>query len=236
MGMKSPRAVLFSALVAGLVACGTPSTKTVDFAKNPKILADQPFVTGRPGDRAVFLAPVADLRSNRMPTREGAFPVVYAPDAAWDRPIAEMVGEVLSRELGESGVFGGLLDRATPDAVVIQPQLVSFCMGTIENLQGARTVAEFAVNLKVYGPAGADGERPLWFERLYGDRQVTEPQLVPDNMFFVAGSTIARSVTKMMVSLDGTNVGRHGVPLHLGNSATTGTPGNGIAEASAPGR
>jgi hypothetical protein len=37
-------------------------------------------------------------------------------------------------------------------------------------------------------------------------------------MFFVASGAVARSVNKMLVSLDGTNVGRTGVPLQLGTA------------------
>jgi hypothetical protein len=216
--MSGTRSLGVLGTLLALAACGTPSAKTVDFAKNGKLIGDLPFVTARPGDRAVFLAPVVDIRPARLAEREGGLPVVYGPDSAWDRPVPEMVGDLLARELAESQVFQAVLPTATPDAVVVVPQLASFHMGTVENVRGASTLAEFAVNLQVYGPVGSDGVRPLWFERLYGDRQITQAQLVPENMFFVASGAVARSVNKLLVSLDGTNVGRTGVPLQLGTA------------------
>ncbi|MCA8967691.1 MAG: hypothetical protein KDC48_22610 [Planctomycetes bacterium] len=218
--MKTPRVVLLVCSLLPLLGGCKSTPQEVDLAHNPKICGDLPFVTRAPGDRAVFVAPVVDSRHGALPAHDRGFPISYGPDAAWDRPVPDMVGELFERELGESGLFSQVSSSATPEAVVIQPELVSFSMGTMENIQGARTFAEVALKLRVFGPEGAAGERPLWFERVYGDRQVTEPQIKPANMFLLAGSTTMRSLAKVFSALDGTNVGRSGVPLVLGEPST----------------
>ncbi len=232
--MKTPRLAL-SVCFLGLWLGGCKSIpREVDLARNPQICGDVPFVTRAPGDRGVFVAPVVDNRRGAQPAHDRGFPISYAPDAAWDRPVTDMVGELFERELGESGLFAQVSSTALPESVVIQPELVSFSMGTMENIHGARTFAEVGLKLRVFGPADAAGTRPLWFERVYGDRQVTEPQVIPDNVFLLAGSTTMRSLAKVMSSLDSTNIGRSGVPLVLGEPAVPAAPvGEAPAEASA---
>lgn len=204
---------------------GCASTpKVVDLARNPVICADLPFATPAPGDRAVFVAPVVDGRRGQLPTHERGFPIYYGPDTAWDRPVTEMVGEVLQRELTESGLFAQLSTTASPQTIVIVPELTSFSMGAIESIHGARGFADVAVTLRVYGPEDAAGQRPLWLERVCSDRQVTQPQIKPANMFMLAGGATARSLAKALSLLDGSNVGRSGVPLQLGVPAEASSP------------
>lgn len=217
--MKIPRVALLLCLPVLWFGGCTSVPQEVDLAHNPKICADVPFTTRAPGDRTVFVAPVVDNRHGARPAHDRGFPIYYGPDSAWDRPLTDMVGELLVRELGESQLFAQVSPVATPEAVVLQPELVAFTMGSMENIHGARTFAEVALKLRVFGPADATGARPLWFERTWGDRQVTEPLIKPANMFLIAGNSTARSLAKVMSGLDSTNVGRSGMPLALAEPA-----------------
>lgn len=219
--MKTRILVSLCAALSWLAGC-TSTRHEVDLARNPMICGDLPFATRAPGDRAVFVAPVIDARRGERPAHDRGFPIYYGPDSAWDRPVADMVGELLERELAESGLFAVVSPTASPEAVVIQPELVKFLMGSMENIHGARGFAEVALKLRVFGPSDAAGKRPLWFERVYGERQVAEAQIKPANMFFLAGGVTLQSLAKMMSSLDGINVGRSGVPLVLGETSEVG--------------
>ncbi len=220
--MKTTAGMPFLALL--VLAAGCTTHQAVDLARNPTICADLPFATRAPGDRWVFVAPLVDARNAERPSREGALPISYAPDEAWDRTPVEMLGELLERELAESGLFAGVTATASPEVVLLQPRLVAFQMGSIENIHGSRTFADVGIELQVFGPADAAGQRPLWFERVFAERQVTEPALKPINMFLLAGGTTARNLGKVMNALDGSNVGRSGVPIQTGAPAEASAP------------
>src|SRR5688572_29562753 len=104
---RSPLAVAAMALLAA--GCLTPNY-TADFATNDVFYVDVPFRTKAPGDRAVFLAPVVDARDpTGLPTQEKGFPIAYGGDDFWERPVPEMLGEVLARQLTDSALFPRLV-------------------------------------------------------------------------------------------------------------------------------
>lgn len=201
----------WSLLAAVLPACASSTVRAVDFAVNPRLRPALPFTSAAPGDRVVFLAPVRDQRTTNPAERGQA--IAYGTDEVWDRPVPLMVGETLASELAESRIFARVVDQAAPQAVVIQPTLVAFAMATKEQVQGASALAEFRLELRVYGPCDAQGQRPLWWQEQFADRTVTEPALQPPNLFVLAGHTVVRGIGKALTGLDGSNVSRSGVPI-----------------------
>ena len=196
-------------------ACATPN-HTVDLARNELLYVDVPFATKAPGDRAAFVAPLVDARAGKdLPTTDRGFPISYGNDQVWERPVAEMVGDVLQRQLSKSGLFTAVADRASPQGLVVQPALVSFVTGAVESVAGSRSFAEVSLRLQVFGPVDAAGKRAVLFENVYADRQMTEVSLNPVSPYRLIGRALQISMQKALGGLDGSNVSRSNVPLNL---------------------
>lgn len=208
-----PRCV-FPLLIAVLpVACSTNS-QVADFAKNDLFYTDVPFQTKAPGDRVVFVAPLADARDGaQLPQAERGFPITYVGDDFWERPVAEMMGEVLQRQLASSGLFAAVEDHAVPNGLVIKPTLVSFLGGATEAISGASSFADVGVRVQVLGPAAGDGKRVLLLDRVYGNRQVSPNEINPVSPYRLVGRAMQLAMTKLLTGLDGSNVARSDVPL-----------------------
>lgn len=230
MGVKAlpPRSFLFAAL-AVVAACATQN-QVADLAENSVLYADVPFHTKAPGDRAVFVAPMADTRSTAaLPTHERGFPIAYAAEDFWERPVAAMVGDIVARQLAGSGLFTGLEATASPQGLVVVPTLVQFVGGTQTAISGSRSFAEVAFRLQVFGAIGADGVRPTLHDQVYRNRQASELELNPVSPYRLFGRALQLTMNKALQGLDGSNVARSTVP------ATPVVPGL-PAEASAPAR
>ncbi|HEX5051620.1 MAG TPA: hypothetical protein VFZ65_07610 [Planctomycetota bacterium] len=211
--MKFPLRSLSLALAVLAASCASMNTKA-DLAENELLYVDVPFLTKAPGDRALFVAPLVDVRDRQvLPTDERGFPIAYGGDDFWDRPVVDMVGDVLVRQLRGSGLFAAVVDQATPDVLVLKPTLVSFTTGQTEAISGSRSFAEVNLQLQVLGPAGADGQRAVLFEQSCKNRQVSELELNPVSPFRLVGHALQMSMSKALSSLDGSNVGRRNVPL-----------------------
>jgi hypothetical protein len=207
-------------IVALLSACQTGQRR--DLTANSSLFRPTGFRTGAPGDRAVFVAPLADGREVAvLPASADGFPITYDPDGRWQRPVREMVQELLQDELRESGLFARFLTGAQPDALVVKPTLVRFHSGTIETMEGARSLAEVALRLQVYGPADAAGRRPTWHDAVYADAQVSGVRMVPVSTFVLTGRAAQAALHRALAGLDGSNVARSGVPLELPGAVET---------------
>jgi uncharacterized lipoprotein YmbA len=201
-----------------LTACTSPS-HVADFAANDVLYVDVPFVTKAPGDRAVFVAPVADARDGRaLPSHEKGFPIQYAGDEFWERPVTEMLGDVLARQLAASALFTAVSPHASADALVLKPSLVTFVGGANEAVSGARTFAEVALKVQVLGPAAADGKRSVLHEKVYGNRQTSALALKPVSPYRLYGPALQQTVAKLLAGLDGSNVARSNVPMDVGDA------------------
>jgi hypothetical protein len=199
-----------------LAACASMN-RTPDFASNSIFYDDVPFKTKAPGDRAAFVTPVADARSTAgLPAHERGFPITYCGDEFWERPIVEMLGDVLTRQFEDSGLFTAVTDRAAPEALVVRPHLVSWTSGAIEAMSGSSSFAEVAIRIQVFGPAAASGERPLWHDRVYHQRQSSDVALTPVSPYRLVGGVLRSTVAKVLAGLDGSNVGRSHVPFDAG--------------------
>lgn len=217
--MNSPRsaAPAASALLVLLLGagCATPNL-VVDLARNDQLYADVPFVTKAPGDRAVFLAPIADDRkADELPTQERGFPIVYGGDEVWERPVEAMVGDVLERQVRGSGLFTTVVPTASPEVLVVKPTIVSFLAGAAESVAGTRSFAEVGLRLEVFGPSDAAGQRPLLLDTIFASRQASEPTLNPISPYRLVGRALQVSIGKALTGLDGSSVGRSQVPLSV---------------------
>jgi hypothetical protein len=225
MGTMSPlrpaaRAALLT--IALFSACSTQS-EAVDLARNERLYADVPFTTKAPGDRPVFVAPVADARTTQdLPTQERGFPIAYGNDDVWERPVVEMVGEVLARQFAASGLFLQVLDAPRPDALVVKPAIVTFLAGAAESIAGSRSFAEVGVELQVFGPCDAAGKRQLLLQTVYANRQASEVGIKPISPYRLLGRALQASVGKALVGLDGSNVSRSQVPISVALPASAG--------------
>lgn len=212
-----------------LVAAGCATTDEVaDLAVNELLYADVPFRTKAPGDRDVFVAPIEDKRDAQvLPRGEKGYPITYGGDDFWERPVREMVADVLQRQLVASALFANVTDSPSAQSIVVKPVLTSFTTGTTESMYGRTSFAEVTLQLTVFGPSGADGRRPVLLERSYGNRQLSETRVQPVSPYRLIGRALQISMSSALAGLDGSNVGRTGVPFDMGAPPAT-------AEAASP--
>lgn len=214
--MSFPRPAALAALVFGaaLAAGCSTASHVADLARNDELYHDVPFTTKAPGDRPAFVAPLVDARSQEpLPTQSRGFPITYGNDQVWERPVVEMVGEVLQRQLEASQLFPEVTAAAAPTTLVVVPSLVSFLSGAAEAIAGSSSFAEVGLRLQVFGPADGNGKRALLHDAVYGNRQATEAGLSPISPYRLLGRALQVSVGKALAGLDGSNVARSNVPL-----------------------
>lgn len=200
-------AVPFSALLLLLAACKTPPR--ADLATNPTIYEGRPYLARSPGDRAIYVLPVADGRKPLEPAAvQDGFPILYDGDARWDRPVDMMVAEVLQRELIDSGLFARLLDEPDRCEMILRPTLTSFVTGAMEVDTGGRSLAEIGLRIEIFGPQEANGQRPLLHDQAYGDRQMSPPALLPPSPYLMAGRALRMTMAEALATLDKNGVAR----------------------------
>ncbi len=196
-------------LPALLLASCASHQNVPDLALNEKIYAAVAYETRAPGDRSVFVAPTRDARNPASyPASSSGFPISYEGDRRWYRPVPEMVDAVILEELEDSALFTEVKSTASPQDVVIQPTLVTFVTGVMEQEYGARSLAEVGIRIEVLGPVGADGNRPVLFDQVYGERQVSNPDRLPPSTYLLTGMCMRTTMQRMLAGLDGSNVGR----------------------------
>lgn len=232
---RSPRTRLPLLLALGLAACQAPN-HVADLAHNDALYVDVPFVSRSPGDRVACLLPVADARTGALPATDRGFPITYGAEEFWERPVGEMVADVLRRQIEASRLFAAVAPEARPDAVLVQPTLVSFAAGSVEAIMGSSSFADVGLRVVVLGPTGADGERPVWHDRVYQSRQTTPAEVNPVHPFRLVGRALQVAMQKALAGLDGSNVGRSGVPVAGMPGVGAGSVPAPVREASAPGR
>jgi hypothetical protein len=222
--IKFPSLCGVSLLVVLLpAACAT--NETADLARNELLYVDVPFVTKSPGDRALLVLPTDDVRDRTpLPTEAHGFPIIYGGDDFWERPVPEMVSDVLVRQLQSSGIFATVSAEATPGALVLKPTLESFLTGANVAISGSRSFAEVGLRLQVLGPADSQGKRAVLHDQLYGNRQLSELERSPVSPFRLIGRALQISMGKALAGLDRSNVGRSSVPLDVAVAAEATAP------------
>ncbi len=228
MGMMRPGSVLV-AVLGCLCAAACSSTQARDLSRNENLYQDTGFRSQVPGDRSVFVTPMADARAGAaLPQAVGGFPIVYDQDGRWERPAPTMLAELLRRELQQCAVFQGVSERAEPGGLVLKPSLVRFHSGTMETVEGGRSLAEVALRVQVYGPEH-QGRRPLWFDQVFTDAQQSDAAMIPVGTFQLTGRSVRNVLRKVVVGLDGSNVSRTGVPLEVAEPAEPTAPADASA-------
>jgi hypothetical protein len=206
------RSALF-VLLSAFAACHTPNM-TPDFATNDLFYVDVPFATKVPGDRELLLLPVADARGELLlPTDERGFPIAYGGDDFWERPVAEMLADVLQRQFEGSGLFTRVHGVPNDHSLVCRPTLRAFTLGATEGISGSHSFADVALQLQVWGPVGEHGKRPLLHDQVYRNRQVTPQELKPASPFRLVGRALQMTMQKTLQGLDGSNIARSQVPV-----------------------
>ncbi|MBL8734694.1 MAG: hypothetical protein JNN13_20125 [Planctomycetes bacterium] len=214
----------FSALLFAACAAGN---YRADLAQNDVLYRDVEFRTKAPGDRKVFVAPCVDARDvAALPDHEGNFPIVYGGDEFWDRPVIDMVADVLVRQLADSGLFATVTDTASADVLVLQPSVVHFVAAAKQGLSGAASFAEVGLRLTVWGPSVGGGERQQLWEQTFTGANGSDFAVKPPSPYRLVGRALQQAMGRALAGLDGSNVGRSSVPINL----------PGAREASAPRR
>lgn len=209
-----PVRVLSLGLCAFAAACAALPNHIADFAENPVLYVDVPFTTQAPGDRELFVLPVVDARDESvLPQHERGFPIVYGADGFWERPVREMLADVLRRQLEDSKLFARVVDQPGPATILVKPTLLAFTTGTREAVSGRRSFADVSLRLEVLGPARADGARDVLLAETYGSSQVSELELNPPSPYRLVGRALQQSMQGLLAGLDGSNLSRSGVPL-----------------------
>jgi hypothetical protein len=224
--MNPPRPTLPFALCALLAACSSTDHKVADFGANPEIYPGLGYKTKQPGERTVFVGPVMDARRDDvLPAGLGGFPVVYDNESRWERPVPAMLDDVLHSDLQASGLFPSFAPTAKVADVIVMPSLVTFATGSVELDSGARAMSDLALRVQVYGPI-ADGKRPLLFDQVYGERQMSDASMRTPSRVLLTGRVLRATMQKIVRGLDGANVSRTGVPtVDDGLPATPGPVG-----------
>jgi hypothetical protein len=226
-GIGVMKLLLVRAVPFLLVLCTACATRNeiADLAQNELLYVDVPFQTRSPGDRALFVAPIVDQRDQVvLPVEDHGFPIVYGGDDFWQRPVREMVADVLVRQLQSSSLFGAVSVQATRGALLLKPTLVSFTTGATEAVSGSRSFAEVGLRLQVLGPADGNGKRAVLHDQVYGNRQLSQLELNPVSPYRLVGRALQLSIGKALAGLDGSNIGRSNVPLDIGEPAEATAP------------
>ena len=207
------RKLLWAGLCGCFLASGCATGSGVpDLAKNSDLYQQVGFVTKLPGDRSVFVAPVADeRRADALPASVSGFPIMYDSDARWSRAVPIMIDDLLRREIETSGLFAAMATQAKDADLVLQPSLQTFAMAQMEMPTGGRALAEAHLRIRVWGPA-VDGQRPLLHDEIYGDSQATKVQMRTISRHLLAGRATQIAMMRVLQGLDGANVGRSGMP------------------------
>lgn len=195
-----------AACVALLTACSTPPR--MDLRHNPAFYEPTGYTVSSPGDRSVFVAPVADERT--PPKDEGQLPTMFLGDRDWERPLSVMVHEILCDELREAKVFEEVLAEPRPDALLVKPTLRAFDGGVQEQLYGRRSLASLALHIEVLGPE-VDGQRKLLLSQPYYERPVSMPGFKPTSPRLLMGAALHSAMSKIVGTIDASNVARSAI-------------------------
>lgn len=215
MGMNAHPLATLGLLLFALAGC--QSTPVPDLAQNEDLYTDSGYLTKLPGDRTVFVVPVADGRAEMAKAAEAAVqlngrPLAWDGDGRWSRPVAEMVDEVLRRELEGSEIFAEILEKPGKAQVVLTATLVTFATASVEEVSGGRSLADVGLRVVAHGPAAANGRRPVLLDQVFQERVVTAVEFRTASRHVLAGACLRAALTKMLQALDSKNVGRDGMP------------------------
>jgi hypothetical protein len=203
----SQRWILASSL---LLLAGCSTTNSFDLTNNPRLYSAIAYRSASAAKRSAHVAPVEDLRVPAPEVEHNAPWVVE--DQVWAKPVPVMVHQLLCDELTAANLFTGLVDETAAD-VYILPRLRRLEASTQETINGRLIRGKCQLELAVHGPRAADGQRPLWFEQLYENRELKQEGLGSEaNMYVFYGQALKITLSRLLIDLDSRGVGREGEP------------------------
>ncbi len=210
--------VLFSSvLLVGTSLTSCESRPEVnDLYRNERIYQRPRYVASLPVDRAVFVMPIADDRDQRRPDAvEATYPRKPMPEELWDRPVLQMLDDVIREALVEAKVVARLDDTVPPAAetLVVAPKLIDLRGFLEEQPTGRCTLATFALRVVVSGPAAADGTREVLLDQSYEQSVGSQVARVPMPVPELIGKIVRETLTRVLTDFDRSNVTRSGLPL-----------------------
>ena len=202
-----------------VLAVSCASAPRNDLATNEQIYRSPGYRARMQGDRPVFLAPVQDQRGPVAVEASGS-PVTLMDDGRWKRPVARMLDDVFADELARNGVFPRVLKAPSAGACVLEPAVVRFHGGIIEEITGRSTFADVALRVRVHGPTGSQGRRTLLLDKTFEHRQVADTRLSPVSPMLLLGLATSRVLGQVDAALDQSNASRSGMlPLEVPTEA-----------------
>ena len=195
-------------LVSALGSC--ESATVVDLARNRYFYASPEFQASRRTNESVYVTRLLDRRTLPETEDSSSYKEIYS-DSIWDRPVPVMVEEVLIDEIERSGIYNGLATGAAgtpaPEEIVVEPTLL-----TMYRLREAfaepglvgmrRTVAHTSLHIRVRGPAGQNGIRPVLLDEVIESEVATEPTLArPDLGVVLSGQALHNVMAQTMLKL-----------------------------------
>lgn len=193
-------AVTFAAVLA---ACA--SQPRMDLRANVQLYQPTGYRAKAPATMAVWVAPMVDER--QVPDDSAKYPTGYLIDGDWERPMPEMVHDILVDELRSTGVFKEVVDAPAPDVLIVRPTLRSCDGGLQEQPYGRRSLSRVALNIEVQGPE-RDGARPVWLDEPFADQQLSNTGFRPPSPRALLGLSLHLVMARMLATIDASGVGR----------------------------
>lgn len=203
-------------LLPVLALLGCQGTQVRDLARNSKLYQASGYHAAHRQARTVWIAPLKDRRKARPTHAEGIYPLSYTEDSFWSRPIAEMLDDIVRREIERSGLFRGLAAAPEEADWVLEPSVLEFHGVVEERVVGRAVRGKTALHLTVKGPRKGTGARPVLREETYEAPVATQGMLVLPDPHALAGTSLRRAVGMLLVDLDVGGQMLDGVPAEAG--------------------
>ena len=108
-------------------------------------------------------------------------------------------------------MFARVAPEAGPDMCLLRTQLLAFDVGVEEHVSMRRSFAEVRLAVRVEGPIGADGTRPVLLEQEFDELMRSELAVKPTFASLLAGACLRSVMGQVVQAFDQANVGRSGI-------------------------
>ena len=185
--------------------CSVPTANDLRF--NNRLYRDTGYKVKVPAERAAFVKPMHNGIEVQAVPASVTVSTSY-PETAWDRAYTEMFYDILVDELADSGVVTEVEDRADPEHLVIASSLQTCSIGREATPSGERSYASVSLRVRVHGPVGEDGKRPLLRDKVFGDAIRSDIQLNPPAPAMLLGMVTRNMMAGLLQDLDAACVAR----------------------------
>jgi len=146
-------------LIAVLGGCASAPNPVHDLATNDDMYVDTGYRAAHKQARTAYVKPLLDRRKRL--TDDATYPRTYTRDQFWERPVGEMLDDLVQREIREAGIFREVCDDEASADWVIEPVLLGFNGYVEERPVGRRTIGETTFHLRVLGKPDKNGKREV---------------------------------------------------------------------------